>query len=93
MRILIVNREYPPYAWGGMGRVVEYIERFSAPENMHVTIISNHPRLSITKEIKSGNVTVYRVPTLGKTFLTKVPSFDFFASRLVSKLQNNHDLI
>ena len=92
MKVLVVTREYPPYDWGGMGKVVEHIANCSSQYGVEFTIIANHPKLNISKEIKN-NVTIYRVPTLGSTFLTKVPSFSYYASMLVSKLQKQFDLI
>ena len=56
------------------------------------TVIGNQPVLGISRETMD-NVTIYRVPTLGSTFLTKLPSFSYYASKLVAQLQESHDLI
>jgi glycosyltransferase involved in cell wall biosynthesis len=87
----MINREHSPYVWGGMGRVVEQIEKLSRNQ-VELTIIANHPFLKISQEIKN-NVLIYRVPTIGSTFLTKIPSFCYFASRLVVQLQKDYDLL
>lgn len=92
MKVLVVVKEYPPYDWGGMGKVVEHIVDYSSQYGIEFTIIANHPKLNISKEIKNS-VTIYRVPALGSTFLTKVPSFSYYASKLISKLQKQFDLI
>lgn len=92
MKVLAVIREFPPYTWGGGGKVSEYIINFSSQYGVEFTVIANQPKLSISKEIKN-NITIYRVPALGSSFLTRIPSFSLYASILVSKLQEQFDLI
>ncbi len=92
MKVLAVIREYPPYTWGGGGKVSECIINFSSQYGIKFTVIVNQPKLSISKEIRN-NTTIYRVPTLGSSFLTRLPSFSLYASILVSKLQKQFDLI
>ncbi|OQX81302.1 MAG: hypothetical protein B6D56_02470 [Candidatus Omnitrophica bacterium 4484_70.1] len=92
MKVLAVIREYPPYTWGGGGKVSEYIINFFSQYGIEFTVIANQPKLSISKEVKD-NTTIYRVPALGFSFLTRIPSFSLFASILVSKLQKQFDLI
>jgi glycosyltransferase involved in cell wall biosynthesis len=92
MKILVLIREYPPYARGGMGRVVSHLEDFCRSNNWGLTIIANKPGWGIDVENR-GTTVVYRVPTLGTTFLTKLPTYCFFASRLVNRLVKDHDLI
>ncbi|MFH1202125.1 MAG: glycosyltransferase family 4 protein [Candidatus Omnitrophota bacterium] len=92
MKILILSRDYPPYAWGGMGGVVENIIKLSKKFDLDLTIIANHPKLGILRET-GDRLIIYRVPTIGSTFLTKLPSFSYYASKLVSKIQDNYDLI
>jgi len=92
MKILVLIREYPPYACGGMGRVVCYLEDFCRRNNWPLTIIANQPGWRVTREDK-GAIVIYRVPTLGATFLTKLPTYCFFASLLVNRLAREHDLI
>ena len=92
MKVLAVIREFPPYTWGGGGKVSEYIINFSSQYGVEFTVIANQPKLSISKESKN-NITIYRVPALGSSFLTRIPSFSLHASILVSKLQEQFDLI
>lgn len=92
MKILVLTREYPPYAQGGMGRVVQYMAKFSSQYGLELTIIANNPFLKISRKTEDG-IVIYRVPALGSTFLTKLPTFSFFASQLVSKLQDDFDMV
>ena len=92
MKLLLVTREYPPYVKGGMSRVVVQMVRKSKQHGISLTIIANHPRLKRTFNTVNG-ITLYRVPWLGSTFLTQLPSFGYYASRLVNALQDDHDVI
>ncbi|OQX79678.1 MAG: hypothetical protein B6D56_06660 [Candidatus Omnitrophica bacterium 4484_70.1] len=93
MKVLAVIKEYPPYIWGGGGeaggRIINYA---SSQYGIEFTVIANQPKLSISKEVEN-NITIYRVPALGSSFLTKLPSFSLYASILTSKLQKHFDLI
>lgn len=92
MKVLLITREYPPYVKGGMSRVAVQIADRSRQYGIDVTIVANHPKLGQVKE-KINDITVYRVPSLGFTFLTQLPSFGYYASRLVNALQDDHDVI
>jgi len=92
MRLLLVTREYPPHVKGGMSEVVVQLMKRFRQYGSHLTIVANNPRLKNTVNSKNG-ITVYRVPWLGSTFLTQLPSFGYFTSKLVKKLQDDHDVI
>lgn len=87
------SREHPPFSKGGEGVFSGYVEKLFPKYDIDLTIIASDPNtLKIYKEIRN-NVVIYRVPLLGSVFLTKFPSFAYFARRLVSKLEKDHDLI
>ncbi len=90
--MLVVDRDHSPYALGGGGRATLYLEKFSNRFGLDLTIIANRPVLKVSKEVKD-NIAIYRVPAIGSTFLTRLPSFGYFASSLVSKIQKDYDLI
>jgi len=92
MKVLLITREYPPYEKGGICRIAEYLAKHSGRHGVNLTIIANHPGFGITKSIV-GSTIIYRVPSLGSTFLTQLPSFGFFASRLVEKIQDDFDIV
>lgn len=92
MRILLVTREYPPYIKGGMCQIVEQMVKQHRRFGVDMTIIANHPGFGTRKE-KIDGVQIYRVPSFGSTFLTQLPSFGFFASRLARKLQHRFDVV
>jgi glycosyltransferase involved in cell wall biosynthesis len=92
MRILLITREYPPYVKGGMSGIVVQMAKRSRQLGIHLTIIANHPQLKTSLDLVNG-IPVYRLPWLGSTFLTQLPSFGYYASRLVKKLQDNHDVV
>ena len=90
----MVTREYPPYSFGGMSVVVAQMAKLLPDFGISLTIIAPDPDShKIVKERSSINPTIYRVPLIGDTFLTKVPSFAYFASKLVRQLQHDHELI
>lgn len=92
MRILLVTREYPPYPKGGMCQIVEQMVKQHRRFGVNLTIIANHPGFGTRKE-KIDGVQFYRVPSLGSTFLTQLPTFGFYASRLVKKIQHQFDVV
>jgi len=93
MKVLILTREYPPHVGGGMGRAIRHIvDELHQKCGVEVTVVANQPTLGFSMEIEDG-VVVYRVPTVGSTFLTKIPSFAFFASKLLAKLEKDYDLV
>lgn len=92
MRLLLITREYPPHVKGGMSRIVEQMVKRHRKYGIDLTVIANHPRLSRSVEMIDG-VTFHRVPSLGSTFLTQLPSFGISSSLLVKKLQCKYDVI
>ena len=92
MKLLLITREYPPYVKGGMCRVAEYLANGSHQHEIDVTIVANHPGFGIYKE-RINNTTIHRVSSFGSTFLTQLPTFGYYASRLVEKIQNDFDLV
>ena len=92
MRILLITREFPPYVKGGMSGIIVQMAKRSRELGIHLTIIANHPQLKTSLDLVNG-IPVYRLPWLGSTFLTQLPSFGYYASRLVKKLQDNHDVV
>ena len=92
MKVLLITREYPPYEKGGMCRIVEYMVKSARNHDIYLTVVANHPKLG-KKIDKVNGITIYRIPSFGSTFLTQIPSFAFFASILVAKMQSNFDLI
>lgn len=87
------SREHPPFSTGGEGVFSGYVERLFPKYGIDLTIIASDPRtLRIYKETKN-NIVIYRVPVFGPVFLTKFPSFAYFARRLVTKLEKDFDLI
>jgi len=57
-----------------------------------MTVIANHPGFGIRQERIDG-VQFYRVSSFGATFLTQLPTFGFYASRLVKKIQHQFDVV
>jgi glycosyltransferase involved in cell wall biosynthesis len=93
MRILMISREFPPYIYGGLGVATQQIVKFLLKEGISPTIIAPQTHtVKSYKEVK-GKTTIFYVPILPYNFLTKIPSFAYFASRLVSRLQYDYDLI
>lgn len=92
MKVLLISREYPPYEKGGICRIAVYLAKYAGTHGVNLTIIANHPGFGIVKE-KVDSTVIYRVPSLGSTFLTQIPSFGYFASRLVEKIQDDYDVI
>lgn len=92
MKILVITREYPPYTKGGMSNFIFQAAAESSKYGIDVTVIANHPGTGIYKE-QQGEIDVYRVPWGGSTFLTQLPVFSFFASKLAKKMQGDFDLI
>ena len=92
MKVLLITREYPPHVKGGMYRIVDQMMKYSRSYGIDLTVIANHPTFLNTKASVKG-VSMHRVPSLGSTFLTQIPSFGFFSSNLVRKLQIGMDLV
>jgi glycogen synthase len=93
MKVLLVTREHPPYIWGGMSVSSSQIEKYFPEYGINLTIIA--PSLKIKKPYKEKkeSVLIYRVPLIGSTFLTKIPSFSLAASQIVKKIQHKFDII
>ena len=92
MNVLLISREYPPYEKGGICRIAVYLAKYADRYGVNLTIIANHPLLGIATE-KVNSTIIYRVPSLGKTFLTQMPSFGYYASRMVDKIQDDYDVL
>ncbi|MCD6080562.1 MAG: glycosyltransferase family 4 protein [Candidatus Omnitrophica bacterium] len=92
MNVLALCREYPPYNNGGMGYPLYYLVKYGVEKDIKFTLITNYPSLRIFK-VKKKDITQIFVPTLGENFLTKIPSYAFFSSLLVKKLQEKCDII
>jgi len=92
MNLLLISREYPPYEKGGICRIAVYLAKYADRHGVNLTIIANRPGYGITKEIVNST-TIYRVPSLGSTFLTQMPSFGYYASKLVEKMQDDYDVL
>ncbi|MFC1815083.1 glycosyltransferase family 4 protein [Thermodesulfobacteriota bacterium] len=92
MKLLLVTREYPPYVKGGICRIVEQMVKQHRRFGVDMTVIANHPGFG-TRQEKINGVQFYRVPSLGSTFLTQLPTFGFYASRLVKKIQHQFDVV
>jgi glycosyltransferase involved in cell wall biosynthesis len=92
MNILALCRDYPPYNVGGMGLPLYYLVKYGMDKGLKFTLLTNHPYPKIVNT-RVNNITQIFIPTLGKTFLTKIPSYTFFSSLLVKKLQENCDII
>ena len=92
MRILLVTREYPPHIKGGMCCIVEQMVKQHQRFGVELTVIANRPGKGTRRERING-VPFYRVPSLGSTFLTQLPTFGFYASRLVNKIQHRFDAV
>ena len=93
MRVLMVTREHPPYSWAGMSMVCQALEKFLPENGVELTIIAPSAKVAGADDyIKSGVKTIY-APIFGNSFLPKIPSFSYFASRLVAGMQKDYDVI
>ncbi|MBC8430355.1 MAG: glycosyltransferase family 4 protein [Desulfobacterales bacterium] len=92
MRLLLITREYPPYPKGGMCQIVEQMVKQHRRFGVEMTVIANHPGFG-TRQEKIDGVQFYRVPSLGSAFLTQLPTFGFYASRLVKKIHHQFDVV
>lgn len=92
MNVLALCRDYPPYNSGGMGYPLYYLVKYGVERDIKFTLITNYPSLQLFK-VKQEDIIHIFVPTLGKNFLTKIPSYVFFSSLLVKKLQEKCDII
>jgi len=91
MKVLMITRDFPPYLVGGMGIFVENIAESLPKMGVKLTVIGPLKNTTQRYEKRGDGLEIYRVPTYGKTFLTKVPSLAYFAGRLAPKL--NYDLV
>lgn len=62
MRLLLINSEYPPIG-GGAGNATEHIARCLADMG-HQTIVITSRFRDLPHEEQSGNLTIYRIPSL-----------------------------
>lgn len=92
MKLLLITREYPPFVKGGMCQVVEQMVGHCHRHNVDLTVVANHPDKGVYTEWING-VRFYRVPSLGATFLTQLPSFGYFSGRIVERIQHRFDVI
>jgi glycosyltransferase involved in cell wall biosynthesis len=76
-----------------MSRLVMQMAKRSRQHGISMSILANNPGFSHTREETANGVTVYRVPWIGSTFITQLPSFGWYASRLLRKLVQSYDLI
>lgn len=89
----MLTRDHPPHVRGGMGICSGYIERLFPCYGIDLTIIAGDPTIyKVRKEVKE-KVVVYRVPLLGQTFLTRMPSFAYFADRIIPQIEKEFDCI
>jgi len=91
MKVLIVTREFPPYLLGGGGIAVKQIAELLPKMGVKLTVVGPLKNTKQRYEKINDNLGIYRVPTYGKTFLTKVPTLAYFAGRLAQKL--DYDLV
>jgi len=93
MKVLMISRDHPPHSIGGIGAVSHAIGTHFPKYGIDLTVIGPYPRMGGTQKEVRDSVTIYRVPSLGSYFITKIPSFSYFASRLVSRIENDFDVI
>lgn len=91
IKVLMVTRDFPPYLVGGMGVFVKQMSELLPKMGIKLIIIAPLKNTKKRYEKRSDNLEIYRVPTYGKTFLTKVPSLAYFAGKLAQKL--DYDLV
>ena len=91
MKVLIVTRDFPPYLVGGMGIFVSNVSNLLAQKGIEVTVIAPLGDRGSKYEKLSNNLEIYRVPIIGKYFLTKVPSLMLSSYKLIKNL--NYDII
>jgi len=89
----MLSRDHPPYAKGGMGVCSGYIERLLPEHGIELTIIAGDPTIYKVRKETRGLVSLYRVPLLGKTFLTRMPSFAYYAGGIIPKIEKRFDLL
>lgn len=89
----MVTREHPPYSWAGMSMVCQALEKFLPENGVELTIIAPSAKAGgVDGYVKSGVETIY-APISGNSFLTKIPSFGYSASRLVTRMQKDYDIV
>jgi len=86
MKVLIVTRDFPPYLVGGMGIFVKNMAELLPKMGVKLTIVGPLKNTKQRYEKINDNLEIYRVPTYGKTFLTKVPTLAYFAGKLARGL-------
>jgi len=86
MKVLIVTRDFPPYLVGGMGIFVKNMAGLLPKMGVKLTIVGPLKNTKQMYEKINDNLEIYRVPTYGKTFLTKVPTLAYFAGKLARGL-------
>lgn len=86
MKVLIVARDFPPYLVGGMGIFVKNMAELLPKMGVKLTIVGPLKNTKQRYEKINDNLEIYRVPTYGKTFLTKVPTLAYFAGKLARGL-------
>ena len=90
MRIVILSREYPPLVLGGQGTFVKLIARTLANRGHQITLII--PRQDGSIEVPEG-VEVHQVPLIGKSFITRVPSFFIASMPKINSVIKNADIV
>lgn len=98
MRLLLINSEYPPIG-GGAGNATAHIARCFAHMG-HETIVVTSRFENLPYEEQSGNLTVYRIPSLRRKQdrsgaleqLIFLFSASFWTSRLVARTRPNATL-
>ncbi|MDD5729535.1 MAG: glycosyltransferase family 4 protein [Candidatus Omnitrophica bacterium] len=93
IRVLLVSRDHPPFAEGGMGVCSGRIQQLLPEFGIEVTTVAGDPHAAACRRECKKGTTIYWVPLPGPNFLTKIPPFAFFAGRLISRLQRDFDLI
>lgn len=86
MKVLMVTRDFPPYLVGGMGIFVKNMAELLPKMGVKLTIVGPLKNTKQRYEKINDNLEIYRVPTYGKTFLTKVPTLAYFAGKLARGL-------
>jgi len=89
----MVSREHPPFSRGGGAVYSGYLQRLLPDYGIELMLIVGSAWTARAYTEKINNVTIYRLPVFGDTFLTRIPSFSYSTSRLIPKLEKGFDLI
>lgn len=88
MKIMMVTIDFPPTIFGGEGVFAGKIADLLSDKGVELEVIAPVDKKAVLHDLNK-NYIIHRVPMIGRTFVTKMPSFAYNAGKIVKQFDGD----